>query len=419
MIKKIPMVRLLLAVIIIPMLSGAAVDTKPLTLDQCISMALNKNPLVLSSQQQYNASLARVQQARAISQPSLDFDSDIQPKFFDFKGSGESYLGVSQTLEFPGRRALRGRIARMESDETLRDIELLKLDLIYQVKEGFSGLLLAQEKLKFAEQNRDLSTDFLQKAELKFESGEVAQVEVLRAKVEAAKSETGVRRASNAVLLAKSYLNFLLAREKSEPLAVEGSLKYPPLNLDENTLISRAKSYRPELKRIQHSLEIERLRKKQGVMSYFPDLDLGLSRHRLEGEGTFWDVTVSVPIPLFFWQPKRGEIAEAESNYRALEFEALHLEYSISLEVEEAFRNAQSALRQIRLFEEEIILQAEEVYNMYLFSYQEGEIGALELIEARRSFIEANTSYADARYDYALSLAALERSVGESIQGEK
>lgn len=381
-------------------------------------MALRTNPLILSSQQKYSASLARIHQARAIPQPSLDFDSDIQPKFFDFKGSEESYLGFSQSLEFPGKRSLRGKISRNESNEIRQDIELLKLDLIYQVKEAFFGLLLAQEKLKFAEQNRDLSRDFLQKATLKFESGEVAQVEVLRAQVEAARSETGVRRAENAVLLARSYLNFLLARKKSEPLTIRGSLQYPPLNLDGDSLISRAISFRPELKRIQHSLEIEKMKKKQGILSYLPDLDLGVSRHRLEGEGSFWDVTLSVPVPLFFWQPKKGEIAEAESNYRALQFEAKHLEYSITLEVEEAFRNAQSTQRQIRLFEEEILKQAEEVYNMYLFSYQEGEIGALELIEARRTLIEANTFYADARYDYALALAALEKSVGESFEGE-
>ena len=52
-------------------------------------------------------------------------------------------------------------------------------------------------------------------------------------------------------------------------------------------------------------------------MSYLPDLELGVNRHRVEGEGSWWDVTLSVPIPLFFWQPKKGEIAEAEANILA------------------------------------------------------------------------------------------------------
>jgi len=63
-----------------------------LTLEQCISIAIQQNPLVLSSLQQYQASLARVNQAKAFPQPSLDYDSDLQPKFFNFKDSGESAI---------------------------------------------------------------------------------------------------------------------------------------------------------------------------------------------------------------------------------------------------------------------------------------------------------------------------------------
>ena len=41
-------------------------DESVLTLDQCITIAVQQNPLVLSSIQQYNASLARVNQAKAL-----------------------------------------------------------------------------------------------------------------------------------------------------------------------------------------------------------------------------------------------------------------------------------------------------------------------------------------------------------------
>ena len=105
-----------------------------LTLDHCIAIALQQNPLVLSSLQQYQASLARVNQAKAFPQPSIGFDSDLQPKFFNFKDSGESYFGLSQSIEFPGKRYLRGKIASKESLELMQEIDLLKLDLGFQVK---------------------------------------------------------------------------------------------------------------------------------------------------------------------------------------------------------------------------------------------------------------------------------------------
>jgi outer membrane protein TolC len=390
-----------------------------LTLGQCIGIALEHNPLVLSSLSQYRASLARVNQAKAWSQPSLDYDSDLQPGLFDFRGSGESYFGVSQTVEFPGKIGLRGKIAGKESEGILADIDLLKLDLTFQVKGAFYGILIAQEKLKYAEQDLELAQDFLNKAEVKHAAGDIALVEVLRARVEASKAANAVRVAGNEVRLAKAQLNFLLARQKYEPLDIRGDIKRPFVSLDLEQLKTRALAFRPEIRRIGFSLERESLRKKQGALSYLPDFDLGVSRHRLAGEMTTWDFTLSFPIPLFFWQPKRGEIAEAEALMRSLQNEESHLRNAISLEVEEAYMNALTAGHQITLFEEQILTQAEEVYNMFLFSFQEGEIGGIELIEARRTLIEARKSYADALFNYDITLAALEKSVGQSLEGEQ
>ncbi len=390
-------------------------ENTALTLEQCISITLQQNPLILSSLQQHQASLARISQAKALPQPSINYDSDLQPKFFNFKDSGESYFGLSQSIEFPGKRHLRGKIASKESNEIMADIDLLKLDIVFHVKQAFYGLLLAQEKLKYAQQDLELAQDFLKKAELKFDAGDVAKVEALRARVESAKAANEVRSLTNEVRLAKAMLNFLLARKKYAPLEIKGELKRPSISLNFEELIKRALSFRPEITRIGYSLEKENLKKKQGYLSYLPDFDLGVSRHRLEGEGTYWDVTLSFPIPLFFWQPKKGEIREAQANVEALKREAEHLKNAITLEVEEAYMNALTASNMIQLFEEEMLTQAEEVYNMFLFSYQEGEIGGIELIEARRTLVETRKSYADALYHYDASLAALEKSIGQSL----
>jgi outer membrane protein TolC len=394
-------------------------ENAALTLEQCISIALQQNPLILSSRQQHQASLARISQAKALPQPSINFDSDLQPKFFNFKDSSESYFGLSQSIEFPGKRHLRGKIASKESNEIMAETDLLKLDIVFHVKQAFYSLLLAQEKLKYAQQDLELAQDFLKKAELKFEAGDVAKVEALRARVESAKAANEVRSSTNDVRLAKAMLNFLLARKKYAPLEIKGELKRPSISLNFEELIIRALSFRPEIKRMGYSLEKENLKKKQGYLSYLPDFDLGVSRHRLEGEGTYWDVTLSFPIPLFFWQPKKGEIREAQANVEALKREAEHLRNAITLEVEEAYMNALTASNMIQLFEEEMLTQAEEVYNMFLLSYQEGEIGGIELIEARRTLVETRKSYADALYNYDASLAALEKSIGQSLEAKK
>ena len=392
-------------------------EPAPLSLQDCIDIALEKNPLVLSAAEYYTASLARIKQATALPQPVFAYDSDLQPGFFDFRHAFESYTGIIFAFDFPTKIRDRGRIARKESDEFLSDTEALKLEIIFSVKEAFYGLLLAQEKRQYAENNLELAEDFANKTELKFEAGEVARVEALRARVEASGAMNFVREATNDVRLARALLNFHLAKRDFEPIEVTGELKAPPMTLDLDALKEMAYSSRPEVKAIQIALEREGIARSLAYQSYVPDFEIGISRHRIEGEPSTWDVTFALPVPLFFWQPKQGAIAEAQANIRALEREVQHIENSVSLEVEQAYREAVTAKNQIELFETDILAQAEEVYNMFLFSYQEGEIGGIELIAARRTLMEARRSYADALFGYSVALAAVQKAIGQGVGG--
>jgi len=397
-----------------PLLQAAFVQNREpaLTLEQCLQAALASHPLLRAAAYDITAADARIRQAKALSQPSLGVDIDLQPQFLDFKGSGESYVGVSQALDFPGKRSLRGKIAGQEADAVRADTDLLRLDIRFQVQEAFYQFLLAQEMLRYAEQDRDLSRDFLQRATIKFEAGDIAEMEVVRARVEAAKASNTVRVAENALRLACARLNVALSRKPTNPLEIVGAFqKEGPLKTA-SELTDLALEARPELRRLRHEIESERLREKLAYLNYLPDPVIGVSRHWLAGEATTWDLTFSLPVPLFFWQPKSGEIAEARAAHRGLEERANALIPQISLEVESSHAEARNAAAQIVLFEKEILAQAEDAYEKFLFSYQQGEIGGIELIEARRTLLDARRSYAEVLYTFNVALAALEKSVG-------
>jgi outer membrane protein len=219
--------------------------------------------------------------------------------------------------------------------------------------------------------------------------------------------------AENEVRLARARLAFLLARPPDAPFEIQGQLGRGDAPPELEPLLLRAVEQRPEIRQVEIAVARERLVEKQANLEYLPDIDVGVARHRIVGEESTWDVTVSVPIPLFFWQTRRGPVAEARANRTALEREAEHSRNAVRLEVEEAHTNAVSAHERIQLIEKQILAQAEEAHEMFLFSYQEGEIGGIELIEARRTLIEARESYADALFDFDVALAALDKAVGE------
>lgn len=383
-----------------------------LSLDQCIAIALDRHPLILAAVQRHQASQARIRQAKAFPVPSLDFNSDLQPHFGDFVNSDEAYLGVTQTLELPYKRTARRRIAEQESREVETDIELVKLEVLFQVRKAFYELLLAQEKLTYARQDLALAQDYLEKAELKLAAGDVGRVEVLRAKVEALSAANAVRVAENDVTVAQARLSYHLARGKAPPVRALGQFPVPAQQLSLPDLQAEALRLRPELQRLRLSIEKEDLVQARARLSNLPDLDLNVSRHRLAGVPTTWSFTLSAPLPFLFQQRQKAEIAESLANARALQREAEQARHTILMDVEEAHINAQKARDQIMLYQREILPQAQEVLEMFTFSYQEGEIGGIELIEARRTLNASRRAYADAQFEYALALAALEKSVG-------
>jgi len=386
----------------------------PLDLEACIAEALESNPRVLQWRSEHRAALARVNAARAFSQPTVAYDSDLQPNLFHFGQSGESYLGLVQAIEFPGKRGVRGRIATAEADQTFADLEAVRLDLAYEVTEAFYALLLARERLRLWNEDAALSGEFLAKTRHKHETGDVGQVEVLRAEVEAARAEGIVRRAASDVDLARARLAHLLGRPAGRSLTIQGALESPPVppGDDLGALQERALSKRPEVQRLSLAVARAGLLHTQAKKTYLPDFEIGVARHRISGEPTTWDVTLAASVPLYFWQPKQGEIAAASASLTAAEQEKEHVRRSIRLEVEEAWRRVETARDQIRRFETGILEKAEQSHAMFAFAYAEGEIEGLELIAARRTLLEARQAYAEALYESGVATAALRRAVG-------
>lgn len=393
-------------------LIGQSGPGEPLSLEQCLALALQRHPLIQSAMKQHEAAVARIGQATAFPYPSVSFNSDLQPRPLDFVNSRENYLGVSQLVELPRKRAIRGKIAAKESDEIASDIDLVKLEVAYQVRRAFYGLLLAREKLDYAERDLELAREYEKKAELKLEAGDVGRIEVLRAKVEALKTANAARVAAKELDLARARLNYNLGRRENDPIQITGKLEIPLRDLSPADFEREALTLRPELKKLEHAVEKQSLVQENARLSNWPDLSLNLSRHGLQGEPTSSSFTVELPLPFLFRQRQKAEIAEARANIGALEREAEQVRNAILLEVAEACTAAQRARDQIALYREQILPRAEEMYEMFLFSYQEGEIGGIELIEARRTLNESRKAYADALYEYVVAIAGLEKAVG-------
>ena len=388
---------------------------RPITVKEAIATALEKNPDIRAALNRYKAAQARIHQARAFPEPELSWEFDFQPRFFAFKDAGERNLSISQLIEFPGRRHMRSKVAQSEARISKSEYNAAKLDLIAQVRIAFNAVLLAIEKVRYNQENLKLSQDFLRMARIRYEAGSVAKLEVLRARVEEAKARNELKLAENELVLAKAALNFLLARPTKSALEVEGKLEGSAVETTLEELQERAFKYRPEAIGAQHAVEGARAAHSLAKLSYMPDFSLRAGQHWETELGNTWDIEFGINLPIFFWQRQKGEMAEARANLASLNFSLAAIRNRIALEVNDAFLRVTALKDRMKLFQEEILVEAEEAYRIAMRSYQEGEIGNLELLEGQRTLMEVRLSYADTLFEYNVALAELEKSVGGGL----
>lgn len=410
--RRLPILAVLLLILTHPPESAQA---ELLTKGEAIQLALERSPLVLASKKEWEVAQALARQTGALPDPELELEFEGLSQISGLGEFSERTIGLTQRLEFPLKWWNRRKAGRQQADAArLLAYETTKLDVILQVNIAYDRIALQKDLLGYARENLQLADDVLRKARTRFESGDVPQLEMMRAEVEAGRATSRLTAATNALTVAKAELNTVLARDPATPVAVADSLEFLPLEADIEALKQQALTQRPDLS--GGGLRVAALRSRQSVAkaALVPDLRVGAFRQRIRGGGgedDFWLVNFALEVPLWAFSRQRGEIAQTRAEVGQAAAELLALRYQVLLETETAYLNLRNAQAQVVLFQQQILPAAERTYQVASRSYDEGKATYLELLEAQRTLTDSRTERAEALFDYRAAVAALERAV--------
>jgi cobalt-zinc-cadmium efflux system outer membrane protein len=116
---------------------------------------------------------------------------------------------------------------------------------------------------------------------------------------------------------------------------------------------------------------------------------------------------VTVALPLF--DDGGRESARWEAERSRVEAERMFIEDRIRSEITGAAEVL--ALRHAALAQDRQLGAAEELVQIAVVAYREGEVGILELLDAARTAARARSRSIDLRHDVRLAQIALERAV--------
>jgi outer membrane protein, heavy metal efflux system len=397
--------------------TGVAADV--LSRQDAVQIALEKNLEVIVAKNTWEAAKARITQARAFPDPELELEYEELPGLTRFEQFGERAWGVTQRIESPFKWWRRSRAARQIAEAVHQGVfEMTRLDISTRVKVAYDRVLFKRKTLEYIQKNLQLAQDFRQKSQLRLEAGDVSQLEVLRAEVEAGRAASRLTVARNELGIARAELNALLARGSRTPIEVDGDLNYQPIELELELLQQTATERRPDLQGAEWALESARAEQGAVQGALLPDLSVGLFRQTIQeagGKDDFWRVGLSLEFPLWGAARQRGELSEAKALVRKAVAEKSLYHDQVLLEVERAYMDVQTSAEQVLLFQKRIVREAERTFEVASRSYAEGKATYLEILEAQRTLTGVREEYAEALFNHHTALAHLERAVGGEL----
>lgn len=403
-----------------------AAETRLLTLDQAISIAMEKNRDIEKAREYAHYVQGKYVEERAAALPQLSLNGsallskDESQQVFGSSPQRQFGRAVDVTLSQPlytwGKLNAVIRAAEVGLKTADEQLRLYRQAVYREVSASYYDILLAKDLQRLAQENRSQKQRHLDEATRKFSAGVATDYDVLAAEVAAENTQPEVIRAANGALMARERLRFLLAIS-SEEVDVTGSLgdavdvRPLPANFDEALLTAGKR--RPELMDLRLRIGIYDELVTIANADNKPRLDLkgAAGWHwvslndpgpALNADGAAWNVGIYLSFPFFDGLRTSGKVAQARSDLRTKQIEENKLLDSISLEVRQAefsYREAAEILKALS----GTVKQAERLVQMAEKGYEFGVKIRLEVDDAQLNLLQARNNMARAQRDYRVA----------------
>ncbi len=378
------------------LLSGAEAgspDYQALTLEDCLTIARQENPLLGASREKVQELVADYQAARSqffprlvllsyfTRQPSDRFVSGGQPPPNLF--TKELYGAITgKQILFSGLKNYHNTQAAQKGTEAQKqEVQRTADEVAFTVTEAFYRLVEAKENLLVAQEALGQRQEFAKLTDAFYKAGKVTHLDYFRAQSQVSEAEQAVAEAQTAVRLSKQILARTLGVTEDAQVDIKGGLPQEFVAAGKvETLWQGALKNNPELKRIDLQLAQSQALVKAARGGYFPELSLqGATdvRHRDQATVKGANLTkeeylygVFLEFPFFEGGLTRAQVAKAASQNRQLQetkrdrLDSLKADLTAAWKDQEDARHGVTNTRQTVATNEEAFASSQALYRV-------------------------------------------------------
>lgn len=388
-------------------------QTRKVSLQECINMALEKNPQMQVANKSVERAKALQGTAWEIDKTELSLSQDPTSG-----GSPDNALSLSQSIEFPTYYIARHKQLKAETQAERSKAAVVRLSLENDVKAAYYQAVYQAERLRVLESQDSLLAQYRTLAEKRYKAGETRQLELLSAERLQRENKMEVLAAHNELETVQLLLSRLVGSvETVEPK--EDSLL--PLDRKQASYnYSQTPDGQYSADRLKASEQAVRVAKN----GFAPSLSLSLrnqlvisswnpydqDRSRFDG-GNFMGFEVGVGIPLFYGAT-RAKVKAARKEREMIALEIKEQEQLRQQEYLSALSRMNAAYVRYTYYNEEGRERSDKMAEQGLLEYSQGEISYLEYMNVLQESIDLRLKRASALNDYNQCVLVMEKLCG-------
>ena len=356
-------------------------------------------------------------EASRLANPRLGY-VDLRPE-----GGGLSQITRSVSLDFTNALLLpsRARLARVEFQRSQEVVADALLDLAARVEEAWFNAVSTRQVAALRELAATAGDASSEMAKRLYDAGNLSPKALALESAAASEQRVTAARAKAEATRAREALAELMGLSTRDAWQVPDRLPalkdLPNASLDEAALLKVAETQRLDLSAARRDFANQQdLASMTRRWRWLGDLEGGYERESDTDGARLRGPTLALRLPLFNQNQSGVMRADAQAEMAQAHLSDLELrvknEVARSLDQLASAREIANAYRSAVLPQRDLLVSSTQEEHNYML------VGVFELLQARRSQLDAYQSYVEAVRDYWLARTDLRKSVGGVLPGE-
>lgn len=378
------------------LLAGSAF-AQDLKLADLIDEALRNNSEIQAYGARIEGAKQRIPQARSLPDPMLMVG--YQNEGFDRYTYGEEQgaqwmFGATQQFLFPGKRALKGEMAKRDAESQEAMLEFLKLRTVSRVRELYLDLFLAHKNIDLLKERQILFARVEDLALIRYRTGKGMQQEVLMAQTEKYMLLEKEAMFKQKIESLEAMLKATIGRDGGTSL---GRPDYPsaqPFFYKVEEAVEMAINHSPEIKSRGKMIEAAETKVRMAKKEFFPDFSINANYYKRTGDFMdMWSLTSTINIPLYFLTKQMPALSEAKAGHVQAKQELKAAKLMITAAIRDNISMIRSADTLMDLYKSGLIPKNTQDVDLALSGYATGRTEAIVVLSRLKTLLEYETQY--------------------------